>query len=384
MAIKPGKKRLARVPSTDTCSSRPSVLGARRTSDNTRLDPYTLTKPCVCAMTNTVSQSPRTLRPFRYARDGVACFVLTVVANVCASITWEQYYGHVAMAPFAQGVRVEVHAATPIAYRPDTLPKGEQPIHGSSRGGTFRTSDDQAHPPSPSQGAKSSACPTSMQLVEGMHCPNLAHVCREYLSVARDRCRVYATGARCVGVPTVERFCIDRFEYPNRAGTKPQVAVSFREAQTACLAEGKRLCSTKEWELACEGPNRYPYPNGYERDAERCNIDRPDIAANNVAYAQLETREAEIARVDQREPSGSRPGCTSGYGVEDMTGNVDEWVLNDEGNYHKAPFRSALKGGYWGKVRNRCRPTTTDHNEWHSGYQVGFRCCAGASSVNGT
>ena len=33
-------------------------------------------------------------------------------------------------------------------------------------------------------------------------------------------------------------------------------------------------------------------------------------------------------------------------------------------------------GGLWGPVRNRCRPMTVDHNEWHSGYQIGFRCCA--------
>ena len=37
---------------------------------------------------------------------------------------------------------------------------------------------------------------------------------------------------------------------------------------------------------------------------------------------------------------------------------------------------ATLKGGYWGPVRNRCRPMTVDHNEWHSGYQIGFRCCA--------
>lgn len=360
-------------------------------------------------MTNPAVRSSRTLRPFRYARDGVACLVLTVVANVSASITWEHYYGQFAAVPPDQDVRIEVHAATPIArltavspkaeapiaHMPVVLPKAKAPVahmpvvlpsdeqpndeQPPSRGGPVRTSDDQAYPSS--QTHKSHSCPSGMLLVEGTHCPYLGHACHEYLSIARDRCKLYAAGSRCVGIPTDERFCIDRFEYPNRAGTKPRVAVSFREAQAACVADGKRLCSTKEWELACEGPHWYPYPNGYERDAERCNIDRPDIPANNLAYAQIGTRAAEIARVDQREPSGSRPGCTSGYGVEDMTGNVDEWVINLEGNYAKAPFRSALKGGYWGRVRNRCRPTTTDHNEWHSGYQVGFRCCAESTSM---
>ncbi len=41
----------------------------------------------------------------------------------------------------------------------------------------------------------------------------------------------------------------------------------------------------------------------------------------------------------------------------------------------EAGYVSGLKGGYWGPVRDRCRPMTTDHNQWHTGYQIGFRCC---------
>jgi formylglycine-generating enzyme len=64
-----------------------------------------------------------------------------------------------------------------------------------------------------------------------------------------------------------------------------------------------------------------------------------------------------------------------------MTGNVDEWVVNEKhfgpppADGSERPFISGLKGGYWGPVRNRCRATTTFHNEWFRYYQVGFRCC---------
>lgn len=58
-----------------------------------------------------------------------------------------------------------------------------------------------------------------------------------------------------------------------------------------------------------------------------------------------------------------------------MTGNVDEWVVNESGR----PFKSGLKGGYWGPVRDRCRPMTTAHGEEFSFYQIGFRCCSDAS-----
>jgi formylglycine-generating enzyme len=57
-----------------------------------------------------------------------------------------------------------------------------------------------------------------------------------------------------------------------------------------------------------------------------------------------------------------------------MTGNVDEWVVHEGGK----PFKSALKGGYWGRVRDRCRPATTAHNEAFAYYQIGFRCCSDA------
>lgn len=215
-----------------------------------------------------------------------------------------------------------------------------------------------------------------MRLIEGAHCLVVAHRCLEFLSVERDRCRTYFPSSPCVGPATEMKFCIDQYEYPNRVGEKPMVAVNFQQAAELCQVQGKRLCTSSEWELACEGTERLPYPYGYVRDPESCNIDRAYIESNDEAYARQETREAEIARVDQSEPSGSRPKCVSSYGVYDMTGNVDEWAINEDGAYDKPPFRSALKGGYWGRVRNRCRPMTTDHNEWHNGYQIGFRCCA--------
>src|SRR5512145_2733239 len=49
----------------------------------------------------------RRLQPFQYARDALACLVLTVVANVCASITWECYVG---AAPRRGGPTVTVYS----------------------------------------------------------------------------------------------------------------------------------------------------------------------------------------------------------------------------------------------------------------------------------
>jgi formylglycine-generating enzyme required for sulfatase activity len=159
------------------------------------------------------------------------------------------------------------------------------------------------------------------------------------------------------------------------------VAVNWDEARNECAGAGKRLCYDQEWTLACEGKERLPYPYGYVRNPEACNIDRPYIAPDNDRYADPKTREEEVARLDQRDPSGAREGCVSPYGVHDMTGNVDEWVVNEKGKVDDKPYRSGLKGGYWGPVRDRCRPITTDHNPWHTGYQIGFRCCSDTNAA---
>jgi formylglycine-generating enzyme len=229
-------------------------------------------------------------------------------------------------------------------------------------------------PPLASDGSET--CPHGMVLIEGEYCPSVAHRCLDYLSVERDRCAEYAEGHRCFGKPVTMRFCIDRFEYPNVSGIKPMVAVSYRAAEQKCVEQGKRLCTANEWTLACEGPERLPYPTGRRRDENTCNYDKAYRFPDNNAYANPRTREAEIKRLDQRVASGEMAECVSAYGVHDMTGNVDEWVFNQQGAAGTRPYLSGLKGGYWGPVRNRCRPMTVDHNEWHSGYQIGFRCCA--------
>lgn len=230
-----------------------------------------------------------------------------------------------------------------------------------------------------SEPATSSQCPADMVEVAGDHCQVVEQICEEFISEKRDRCAKYRNKVRCIGKATKVHVCVDRYEYPNRLGEKPTVAVSYSEATELCAAEGKRLCTANEWTQACEGSEHRPYPYGFERNADTCNHDKAYIIPNDQAYQDLSTRAAEVARLDQSEPSGSRPGCVSAYGVFDLTGNVDEWVHNEDGSPQGPEFESGLKGGYWGPVRNRCRPVTTDHNHWHSGYQIGFRCCANPS-----
>ncbi len=224
---------------------------------------------------------------------------------------------------------------------------------------------------------KTGSCPDGMLEVEGDWCPEVEQKCLRYIDpegVFPRRCAEFAPTSKCSGKTTRKHFCIDRYEWPNRAGENPVVMKTWYDAKDACGAVGKRLCGDSEWTVACEGQDRLPYPYGYDRNSEACNIDKPhpDVNEKALGSADPRVRDAEAKRLWQGEPSGSRSSCVSPYGVFDMTGNVDEWVVNESGQ----PYKSGLKGGYWGPVRDRCRPMTTIHSEGFSFYQIGWRCCA--------
>lgn len=218
-------------------------------------------------------------------------------------------------------------------------------------------------------------CPPGMIEVLGDYCPKVEQACAKWMPPEKGsppRCEEFEQTPACAAATVKRHFCIDRFEFPNERGKRPAVMKTWQEADAACRRRRKRLCRDSEWTLACEGPAMLPYPYGHTRDAAACNIDRPHLEVDPKALARRATRAAELSRLWQGEPSGARSACVSPFGVSDMTGNVDEWVVNERGK----PFRSALKGGYWGRVRNACRPITTAHGETFPFYQTGFRCCA--------
>jgi hypothetical protein len=183
-------------------------------------------------------------------------------------------------------------------------------------------------------------------------------------------------------LPTrAEHFCIDRYEYPNRRGAFPVIAVTWHEAGALCEARGARLCTEDEWTFACEGEDARPYPIGYTRDSKACVIDRPWRLLDERLLASRESAVA-IAEIDyvwQGEASGAHPACRSPFGVYDLTGNVDEWTRS----VSREGYPSIFKGGYWGPVRARCRASTRAHNEDFYFYQEGFRCCADAPAAAG-
>jgi formylglycine-generating enzyme len=169
------------------------------------------------------------------------------------------------------------------------------------------------------------------------------------------------------------QVCIDRYEFPNHYGEYPLVIAMFSEAEGYCKAAGKRLCTESEWTFACEGEEGVPFPYGYERDKQICNIDvfggMPDddtLAPRTTAHTAYG-----IDSVFRGKRAGESPKCVSPFGAEDMTGNVDEWTRT----VRNWGYKMIMKGGHWGPMRQRCRPQTRGHGPRYVRWDQGFRCC---------
>lgn len=229
-------------------------------------------------------------------------------------------------------------------------------------------------------------------------------------------------------------FCMDRYEYPNKAGATPARLYNWYDAQDTCEKEGKRLCEEQEWTLACEGPERQPYANGWKREVWKpddetsrnaCNISRchsdcppedrdstgqctqfdpnlgkeaprppcyvePEWVATQIPFVSDAKKQKYFDMIDKASgnpqypfllPSGSMKRCVSPYGIYDMPGNIDEWVQSFD-NYDTKI--SNLKGGhYLHNCRARCRPVTTRHGPYYFQGSIGFRCCADPGSTAG-
>ncbi|MFB1481422.1 SUMF1/EgtB/PvdO family nonheme iron enzyme [Corallococcus sp. RDP092CA] len=153
----------------------------------------------------------------------------------------------------------------------------------------------------------------------------------------------------------VDSFCIDEFEFPNQAGKKPRVNVTWLAAKTACDDLGKRLCSEEEWEKACKGPGNARFSSGEEQAQAACNTGATGAAAAPTLA-----------------PAGAFPSCRSAYGVADLSGNAAEWTASNFSNTDER----LIKGGAFDtpgdtgrcSARRRSGPTSKFAN-------VGFRCC---------
>jgi len=166
-------------------------------------------------------------------------------------------------------------------------------------------------------------------------------------------------------------------------GVFPQGYISEKQAIEACGRSGKRLCKPAEWKTACKGPptdggpKKFGYAN--ERTPGTCNDNGkspvgtffPAAVADGKAWTWDKMNDERLNQMaGGLAETGSHEGCTNGYGVYDMVGNLHEWVLDSAGTF---------QGGYYLDVTQNgdgCGYRTDAHEAWYHDYSTGFRCCA--------
>jgi formylglycine-generating enzyme len=219
--------------------------------------------------------------------------------------------------------------------------------------------------------AKGKACPAGMVSIRGRYCIDQYEASTVEI-VGKGKTRAHSPFESVDGL---------RIKAVSERGALPQAHISRNQAELACRAAGKRLCSDDEWVIACKGKRPTTFPYGSEHKAGYCN-DR-GVSSFNRYYGPAGGGEApqeaytwanmNDPRLNQLHgtlaPAGQFKRCRNGFDVYDMVGNLHEWTAAPAGTF---------RGGYYldtSQHGDGCDYKTTAHAPKYHDYSTGFRCC---------
>lgn len=196
-------------------------------------------------------------------------------------------------------------------------------------------------------------CPTDMASIDDVFCMDL-----------HEASRPDATDDDAGG---------DSSRATSRPGMLPWQVETNQQAQTACTAAGKDLCTAVQWQAACEGPETTIYAYGDVYDPVICNgIDRfcrcgADTGCADEAVCPFPGCYHRCGADFRVLPTGASRECRGPHGVFDLNGNLWEHV--------KGGDASQVRGGAF-----NCSDSERFHrcdyvpSNW-APLALGFRCC---------
>ncbi|MBX3192326.1 MAG: SUMF1/EgtB/PvdO family nonheme iron enzyme [Labilithrix sp.] len=265
-------------------------------------------------------------------------------------------------------------AATPI----DPCPEGMALVAG---GRFFMGSDDDLPAERPAH-----------KVVLRAYCMDKREVSTDAYRACSDRgdCKRAAVTNRWSGITPKDSKIYDPLcnAADSARGSHPVNCVDWHMADRFCKAEGKRLPTEAEWEFAARGSDGRKYPWGdaapTPKHLNACGVEC--LAWGKKQGASLEALFSESDPFPTTAPVGSFPAGASPWGIEDIVGNVWEWV----GDWYDAYGASdqedprgpatgatrAMRGGAWnGAHADWVRPTFRFHDAPDTrSHGVGFRC----------